>query len=152
MDIEHLIDRLEELFSDSLALPFTNSVIVNEDQMLNLIDQMRITIPEEIKKAQATLNERDRILAKAQEQANNIIAQARAEAEKLIDKDEITRMAKVRAEQIITQAQNEMEAQRLEADEYAMQTLAYLEGELQRLLKQAQDGIIYLQRKHGDES
>ena len=50
MDILHLIDRLEELFNESRALPFTHTVMVDEDRMLDIIDQMRISIPEEIKK------------------------------------------------------------------------------------------------------
>ena len=52
MDILQLIDRLEELFNDAKAVPFTHNVVVDEDRMLELIDQMRIAIPEEVKKAQ----------------------------------------------------------------------------------------------------
>jgi hypothetical protein len=62
MDILHLVDRLEELFNQSRPLPFTHSVIVDEDRMLDLIDQMRVSIPEEIKKAQQIQAQRDRIL------------------------------------------------------------------------------------------
>jgi len=67
MDILHLVDRLEELFNESKPIWFTHSVIVDEDRMLDLIDQMRVTIPEEIKKSQQLLAQRDRILAQAQE-------------------------------------------------------------------------------------
>ena len=55
MDILHLVDRLEELFNESRALPFTRNVVVDEDKMLDIIDQMRVTIPEEVKKAQQML-------------------------------------------------------------------------------------------------
>jgi len=77
MDILHLVDRLEELFNESRPVWFTHSVIVDEDRLLDMIDQMRITIPEEIKKAQQLLAQRDRILAQAQEEANRTIALAR---------------------------------------------------------------------------
>ena len=50
MDILHLIDRLEELFNESRAIPFTHNVVVDEEKMLDLIDQMRVAIPEEMKK------------------------------------------------------------------------------------------------------
>ena len=60
MDILQLIDRLEELFNDAKALPFTHNVVVDEDKMLELIDQMRIAIPEEVKKAQQVMAQRDR--------------------------------------------------------------------------------------------
>ncbi len=77
MDILHLVDRLEELFNESRPFPLTHSVLVNEDRMLDIIDQMRVSIPEEIKKAQQILAQRDRILAQAQEEANRTIALAR---------------------------------------------------------------------------
>ena len=55
MDILHLVDRLEELFNESRPIPFTHSVIVDEDRMLDLIDQMRVAIPDEVKKAQQAI-------------------------------------------------------------------------------------------------
>ncbi len=58
MDILHLIDRLEELFNDSKAVPLTRNVMVDEDKMLDIIDQMRIAIPEEVKKAQQSSRKR----------------------------------------------------------------------------------------------
>ena len=63
MDILQLIDRLEELFNESKAIPLTRNVMVDEDRMLDIIDQMRIAIPEEVKKAQQLLGQRDRVLA-----------------------------------------------------------------------------------------
>ena len=50
MDILQLIDRLEELFNESKAIPLTRNVMVDEDRMLDIIDQMRIAIPEEVKR------------------------------------------------------------------------------------------------------
>jgi hypothetical protein len=52
VDILHLIDRLEELLNQSRPFPFTHNVMIDEDRMLDIIDQMRVAIPEEIKKAQ----------------------------------------------------------------------------------------------------
>ena len=66
MDILHLIDRLEELFNDSKAVPLTRNVMVDEDKMLDIIDQMRIAIPDEVKKAQQIITQKDRFLAQAQ--------------------------------------------------------------------------------------
>ena len=60
MDILHLVDRLEELFNDSRPIPLTHNVIINEDRILDIIDQMRVTIPDEMKKAQQVLTQRDR--------------------------------------------------------------------------------------------
>jgi len=144
MDILHLVDRLEELFNESKPVWFTHSVIVDEDRMLDLIDQMRITIPDEIKKAQQLLAQRDRVLAQAQEEANRTIALAREKSEKLVDKDPTTLAAQVRAEQIISQARVESDQTRRDADEYVLQTLASLQTELEQSLNQVKNGIIAL--------
>lgn len=144
MDILHLVDRLEELFNESKPIWFTHSVIVDEDRMLDLIDQMRVTIPEEIKKSQQLLAQRDRILAQAQEEASRTIALAREKAEKIVAEDHISAAAKTKAEEIIAQAQLESEKTRLEADEYVLQTLANLDEELTRVATQVKNGILAL--------
>ncbi len=141
MDILHLIDRLEELFNASRPIPFTHNVIVDEDRMLDLIDQMRVAIPEEVKKAQQLLAQRDRLLAQAQEEVNRTLALAREKSEKLMEQDAIVQAARSRADQIIAQAQAEAEATRREADEYVMETLRRLEEELERDLNQVRNGI-----------
>ena len=107
MDILHLVDRLEELFNESRPIWFTHSVIVDEDRMLDLIDQMRVSIPEEIKKAQQLLSSRDRLLAQAQEEASRTVQLARDRADQVVDRDPIVQAAQVRAEQIIAQARAE---------------------------------------------
>ena len=83
MDIMHLVDRLEELFNESRLIPLTHNVIVDEDRMLEIIDQMRISIPEEVKKAQQVLAQRDRVLAQSQEEGNRTIALSKKKAEDL---------------------------------------------------------------------
>ncbi|RME91242.1 MAG: ATPase, partial [Anaerolineae bacterium] len=123
MDIMQLIDRLEELFNESRAVPFTHNVIVDEDRMLDIIDQMRIAIPEEVKKAQQLLAQRDRILAQAQEEANRTIALAREKAAQQANEHSITQEAQRRAEQILSQARADAEATRRDADDYVISTL-----------------------------
>lgn len=145
MDILHLVDRLEELFNESRTIPFTRSVVVDEDRMLDIIDQMRVSIPDEIKKAQQLLAQRDRVLAQAQEEANRTLALAREKSGEIIERDTIVQAAKARAEQIITQVQVECDATKREADEYVLQTLTNLEMELDRSLGQIRNGIRALQ-------
>lgn len=141
MDILHLVDRLEELFNESRSVPFTHSVIVDEDRMLDLIDQMRVSIPEEIKKSQQLLAQRDRVMAQAQEEANRTLALAREKGEQLLERDSIVQSAQARADQIINQAQMEVEATKSEADDYVLSSLSKLEIELERYLNQVRNGI-----------
>lgn len=146
MDILHLVDRLEELFNESKPIWFTHSVVVDEDRMLDLIDQMRVTIPEEIKKSQQLLSQRDRILAQAQEEANRTIALAREKAEKLVENDPVTQAAQIKAEQIIAQARMESELTKKETDAYILDSLAAMEQELQKISAQVKNGISALKK------
>ena len=148
MDILHLVDRLEELFNESRSIPFTHSVIVDEDRMLDIIDQMRVSIPDEIKKAQQLLSQRDRLLAQAQEEANRTVMLAREKGKQIIEQDEIVILAQKRAEEIIEQARLDGEQTRLEADQYSLDTLASLEIEMERVLNQIRNGIRTLKTSH----
>jgi cell division septum initiation protein DivIVA len=144
MDILHLVDRLEELFNESRPIPLTHSVVVDEDRMLEIIDQMRISIPDEVKKAEQIIAQRDRVLAQAQEEANRTIKLAKDKGEDIIARDAIVEAAQARAEQIIAQARAEAENIRMEGDDYIIETLGSLEAELTRLLNQARNGIATL--------
>lgn len=144
MDILHLVDRLEELFNESRPIPLTHSVVVDEDRMLEIIDQMRISIPDEVKKAQQILAQKDRVIAQAQEEANRTVKLAKTKGEDIVARDAIVEAAQARADQIIAQARAEAEVIRGEADEYIIESLSGLEAELQSLLNQARNGIAAL--------
>lgn len=145
MDILHLVDRLEELFNESSSLPLTRKVIVDEGKLLDLIDQMRLAIPDEIKKAQSINNQKERIIAQSHEEANRTISLAREQGEKLVSKDAIVQEAKIIAEDIIKRARDETELIKKEADQYAIDSLDYLEIELSKILTQVRNGMMTLQ-------
>jgi cell division septum initiation protein DivIVA len=147
MDILHLIDRLEELFNESRPIPFTHNVIVDEEKMLDLIDQMRVAIPEEVKKAQQILAQRDRVLAQAQEEASRTISLAREKGDQLIERDSLVQSAQARAEQLAAQIRADAEITRREADNYVIETLTNLEMELERYITQVRNGIRTLQQE-----
>lgn len=145
MDIMHLIDRLEEVLNESRQLPFTHNIIVDEERVFEIIDQMRALIPEEAKKAQQLLAQKDRILAQAQEEANRTLAIAKEKRDQMIEREAIVQAAHARAEQILAEAKIEQENTRREADAYVLETLRRLEMELERSLTQIRNGISYLQ-------
>ncbi len=146
MDILELVDRLEELFNESRAIPFTHNVIVDEDRMLDIIDQMRITIPDEVRKARQLLNQKERVLAQAKEEAQRTIQLAQERREQMIQRDAIVQEAEARAREIIAQAREDAEAIRREADDYALQKLQELEMALARMMAEVQNGIQALQQ------
>ena len=147
MDILQLIDRLEELFNQSKSIPLTRNVMVDEDRMLDIIDQMRIAIPEEVKKAQQVMAQRDRVMAQAQEEANRTLQLSREKADQLVQKDMIAQEAQRRADQIISQARSEADATRADADNYVVDTLMQLQEQIAKLSNQVSNGILMVQEE-----
>ena len=150
MDILHLVDRLEELFNNSKPIPLSRNVVVDENSFMDIIDQMRISIPDEIKKAQQVIAQKDRILAQAQEEANRTVALAREKSEKMVEKSEVYLAAQAKVEQLSEQVRKESLQTQQEADRYVVDTLSGLERELQNVLQQVQNGIKSLLPKSED--
>jgi hypothetical protein len=148
MDILHLIDRLEEILNESRPIPLTHTVLVDEDKVLDLIDQMRVAIPEEVKKAQQVLAQRDRILAQAQEEANRTLALARDRSEQMVERESIVQAAQARASDVSTQEVMRIEQMQQEADTYVLETLTHLEMELDRMITQVRNGIQTMQAEN----
>lgn len=147
MDILHLIDRLEELFNESKPFLGTRKIMMDEDKLLDLIDQMRLAIPEEVKVAQQTNSQKDRILAQASEEAARTINAAREKGIQLVERDNIVQSAKLRAEQIESQAKENASQIRKDADKYAMETLVNLQIKLERNLAEVKRGIQILEQE-----
>ena len=145
IDILHLVDRLETLLSKSWRLPFTSNVVIQEDAFLDIIDQMRISIPEEVKQARRVTAERERLLEQAQEEADRIVALAREQAGSLADDHEIMRSAQTRADEVLVLAQRSAETVKGDADTYVMETLSSLEEQLMMLLTTVRNGIRQVQ-------
>ena len=145
MDILHLIDRLEALLNEGRHLPLTKGVVVDEQRAWDIIDQLRIAIPEEVKKAKRVNQERDRIIAQAHEESTRIIDLAREQATGLLSDHELTRGAQTRAETIIERARNDAEAIKADADDYVMQVLSDLDINLTRTLSVVRNGLTKLQ-------
>jgi len=146
LDLQHLVDRLEELISGGRRIPFSNNSVIDEQHGLELIDQMRISIPEEIEKARRVLRERDRIIAQANEEAARIRELAREKSETLIQRDSITQAAQARANSIIEQSRVEADGIRRDADRYVMDVLSDLEDALMRTLTVVRNGIAHMQQ------
>lgn len=141
MDIQHLVDRLEDLIDEGRHMPFSKFTMIDEERALELIDQMRISIPEEIEKAARVLAQRDRIMAQANEEAARLIQAAREQGAQLLDREASVQAAQSRAANIIEQARQEAEAITREADQYVMDTLSRLEQQLNKALSVVRNGI-----------
>lgn len=141
MDIQHLVDRLEDLVDEGRHMPFSKFTMIDEERALELIDQMRISIPEEIEKASRVLSQRDRILAQANEEAARLIQAAREQGVQLMDREATVQAAQSRAANIVEQAKQEAEEVVAGADSYVAETLAKLEQQLGKALNVVRNGI-----------
>src|SRR5260221_10845730 len=145
MDIQHLVDRLEDLIDEGRHLPMTKLTMVDEERVLEIIDQMRISVPEEVDKASRILNQKDRLMAQANEEEARVVDLAREKSETLIQRDAIAQAAQNRAANIIEQARQDAEAIRNEADGYVLEVLSELEGHLLKTLTVIRNGINKIQ-------
>ena len=141
MDIQHLIDRLEQVLAESRRIPLSANLVVDEDRLFNIIDQMRVSIPEEVKRANRVEAEKDRILAQAQEEAERIRDLAKHEATDLVRRDTVMVSAQTRADTILERARRDAEMIRQESDVYALDVLAKLEEDLLRSLSVIRNGM-----------
>lgn len=141
MDIQHLIDRLEQVLTESRRIPLSANLLVDEDRLFNIIDQMRVSIPEEVKRANRVEAEKDRILAHAQEEAERIRELAKHEATDLVRRDTVMVSAQGRADTILERARRDAEMMRQESDVYALDVLAKLEEDMLRSLSVIRNGM-----------
>jgi cell division septum initiation protein DivIVA len=145
MDILHLVDRLEELFNNSKPIPLTHNVMVDENAFMDIIDQMRISIPDDIKKAQQIMAQKDRILAQAQEEANRTVTIAREKSEKMVEKSDVFQAAQAKIDLLAEEARKNATQIQSDADSYVVETLQKLQSELDKVSNQVQNGIKVLQ-------
>jgi len=146
IDILYLVDRLESLLNDGWHLPLTSRTLVDERDFLDLIDQMRIAVPEEIKKAKRISQEHDQIIAQAKADAERIIMEAQEQAAFLLQDSELLKQAEQRAKGIIGEAQEQALQVRRGADEYSLEVLQRLESQLASQMTTVHRGIEALQK------
>lgn len=123
MDLLNLIDELEDIVESGTSVPLTSRVMINREELLDTIKEIRIKLPDEIKQAAWIKEERQRIIDEAQKSASSMINEAETKLEELIDNDEIVKTARDRAEEIIKRAEYSAEEIRNGALEYADELL-----------------------------
>src|SRR5699024_6006234 len=130
MDVLNLVDEMEDIVEEASTVPLSKKVMVNSEEILDIIKEIRIRLPDEIKQAVLIKEKKQRILAEDQKDADNMLNEAEYKLEELIEKEGITKIAKERGEEIIEKAQNDAKEIRLGAMEYA-----------DSLLEEAQDQL-----------
>ena len=140
VDVLVLIDKLDDLVHNAKPVPLTDQVRVDREEIYDLLDQMRATIPEEIKQARWIVKERQEMLAEAKRESERILKEARDQQQRLVSQEEITLQAERAAEEIVEDANARAREIRLGAEDYADEILNTLEVNLQKFLAAVQRG------------
>jgi hypothetical protein len=150
VDIMFLLERLESLVATGTGVPTTRKVLVDKDAVLELIDQLRVAVPEEIHAAKRINAEGERIIEKASEEASRITARAQEHATYLIDERGLTETAQVEGRRIVAEAHEAADGVRFGADAYAAQILESLEAEVRKALSGIEKGIDVLEVRQAE--
>lgn len=125
-----MIDELEDVIAEGKRVPFSGRLLIDEDRVLDIIDRMRVAIPEELRQARRIISEQERLISEAQERVQQVL-QERG----LLEAIEAERA------RLLEQAEREARAVRAGADEYARQVLEELEQRLLKVITSVQNGL-----------
>ena len=150
MDVLALIDKLDDLVHNARAVPLTDQVRIDREAIYELLDQMRATIPEEIKQARWIVKERQEMLAEAKRESDRIVEEARDRAERQASEQEVVKLAQKQADDIMDEARLREREVRLGAEDYADEVLGTLEVNLEKFTSAVRRGCERLQGKSED--
>jgi chromosome segregation ATPase len=136
MDLTARLSQLEEMVRDAKSMPLSSSALLNRDEVLDLIEDLKAGLPDEIKQARWVVKDREELLAKARRDAEAMVEQARAEQLRLASHEAVMQRAKEEAERIVQEADEDARQLRLDSEDYVDAKLAQLEGTLQKILEE----------------
>jgi cell division septum initiation protein DivIVA len=147
VDVLELIDKLDDLIHNARPVPLTDQVRIDREAIFELLDEMRSTIPEEVKQARWIVKERQEMLAEARREADRMLAEARERVQHEVSQQEVVRQAEREAQDMLEAARQREREVRLGAEDYADEVLGTLEVNLGKFMKAVQRGRERLQGK-----
>jgi vacuolar-type H+-ATPase subunit H len=141
MNIHEAIDRLEYVIAHSRQIPLTRTVVVDQEEVLACIDDLRLSLPDEIKQARWTLQEQQRLLSEAQAEAARTVSKAGERAQTMIGQHDLVKRAEKQAEAMLREASLKAEETRRAADRYAWDVMQSLETQLLRTVATVKKGV-----------
>ncbi|HEV7236918.1 MAG TPA: hypothetical protein VGN15_12090 [Ktedonobacteraceae bacterium] len=141
MDILYLVDRLENLIANSRRMPLVNQIIMKEGDILNIVDQMRTSVPDEIKQARRVIQEKERILAQAQADATTLLSRAREETERAMNREGLLRTAEARSQELMRQAEEQAKSVVRQAEEHSTQLKVDADNYVTETLRNLKDHL-----------
>ncbi len=146
MSIEKLLDDMENMLVDAARVPFTNKRVVEEDDLAKFLDDFRELLPKEFDEAKRIIDERQRILDEAQKEAHNIVEQAKSYVIKLTDENVINKQAQEQANELVMQARKTAKDLQVDAASYADEVFKHILVHLEKTLDVVRQGHRDLQQ------
>ena len=140
-----IVDQLADLLEQGKTIPLTPYRVIDGEEFGQLLERMRINVPSSIRESERTLAERDNILAEAEEEAAQILEEARQRARELLSGDSMVIAARQEADRILEESRLLAKRRPDEADEYATNVLQDLAEKLRIISQQVDNGIRMLQ-------
>jgi cell division septum initiation protein DivIVA len=140
MEVHDKLGEVVTLVDSARTMPMSSTAMVNKQQLLAMLDEIREGLPGNLRAAEAVLGQREALLMEARGNADRIVANARAEQAKLVADHTVTQAARSEAEEILRVAREHADAIRADADDYVDAKLARLEVAAQRIVETVRDG------------
>ena len=144
-EVERLIQGLINVVDAARPVPLSSSSMINKNEIISVLNDISLRLPDEIRAARWLLKQREDFLARTQREGDELIDLARARAGQMVQKSEVVKAAEVQARRIIEEAQSESQRLRLETEDFCDQRLASFEAVLKKTQKVVVDGRSKLQ-------
>jgi vacuolar-type H+-ATPase subunit H len=132
VDLAARLQQIEDMIKEAKSMPLSSSALLNREEILELVAQMREVLPEEIKQARWVVKDREELLTKARRDSQRIVEEAEQEQLRMATREEVVKRAEAEADRILAEAREEARRMRLEAEDYVDAKLAQFEIALQR--------------------
>ncbi len=136
MDILDVLNELEELVEESTRVPLVGKILVDDELILDMIDHIRTSLPDEMRKAKAVMQESEKILDEAKHEANRIIAEAKQELDRMTGENELVKKAREQATEVMEQAKAMSREIKIGAYQFVDDLLLTTEENLEKILTQ----------------
>src|SRR5436190_22953352 len=133
MDLAARIQQLEDMIKEAKSMPLSSSALLNREELLEVVAEMRDSLPEEIKQARWVVKDREELLMKARREADALVEKARAEQARLVSREAVVQASQEEAERVLGEGREQARQVKLEAEDYVDAKLAQVEITLQRV-------------------
>lgn len=138
---------VEETIDKAPTVPLSGKILVDKEDLLDYIQEMRLVYPDELKEAKWVKDERQRILSEAESRADAMVKNAEEKMIQMVDENEITRQAYEQANQLVNDAQTQAASIKTDVDQYADDVLGDIGAQIGYASKKVHDDRVYFNNK-----